>query len=129
MLYYYVAKYGWDNFKLGIIQYVDFKPEVEWQNKKEILLKIEQKYLDLLSPELNINKTAGSMLEFKHTKDNIKFKLDNKLSIKNEHNLSIKPRISQKTILKLKLHSKDIVVSIYDKNNELIKNCCRIRRK
>lgn len=112
MLYNYVAKYGWDIFKFGIIQYVDFKPEVEWQNKKEILLKIEQKYLDLLSPELNINKTAGSMLEFKHTKDNIKFKLDNKLSTKNEHNLSIKPGISKKTILKLELHSKDIVVSI-----------------
>lgn len=41
MLYNYVAKYGRDNFKFGIIQYIDFKPEVKWQNKKEILLKIE----------------------------------------------------------------------------------------
>lgn len=83
--------------------------------------------MDLLSPELNINKTAGSMLEFKHTKDNIKFKLDNKLFTKNEHNLSIKPGISQKTILKLELYSIDIVVSIYDKNSKLIREFNRIK--
>lgn len=52
--------------------------------------------MGLLSPELNINKTGGSMLGFKHTKDNIKFKLDNKLSTENEHNLFIKPAISKK---------------------------------
>lgn len=37
----------------------------------------------------------------------------------------IKP--AKKTILKLKIHSKDIVVSIYEKNNELIKEFNRIK--
>lgn len=33
-----------------------------------MLLKREQHYIDLLCPELNINKIAGSMLGFKHSK-------------------------------------------------------------
>lgn len=129
ILYNNVAKYGWDNFKFGIIEYVDFEPNTEWQSLKDILLKKEQKYLDLLSPELNINKVAGSMLGFKHSEENkLKFGLTRKgKSFTKSKHISIRPPISKETILKLKLHNKNITVSIYNTNNELIKEFNRIK--
>jgi len=130
VFYNHVAKYGWDNFRFGIIEYVDIELNKNWQDKKNILLSIEQKYLDLLSPELNINKVAGSMLGFKRIEKNkLRFDLihEDKLYIKSKHILSIKPSVSRETILKLKLHNKNITVSIYNKNNELIKEFDRIK--
>lgn len=52
-----LLKYGYLKFKLEIIEYCDSKD----------LLKREQYYIDLLKPEYNILKTAGSLLGFKHT--------------------------------------------------------------
>nr|YP_010303548.1 GIY endonuclease [Purpureocillium takamizusanense]UNI92577.1 GIY endonuclease [Purpureocillium takamizusanense] len=127
MLYNYVTEYGWNSFKFGIVKYLDFYPENEWPDKKDVLLKMEQKYIDLWSPDLNINKTAGSMLGFKHAMYN---KLDFGYKIKKElykKNESLKPLINKETILKLKLHNKDITVSIYDVNNILIREFNRIK--
>jgi hypothetical protein len=70
------------------------------------------------------------MLGFKHSEENIlKFGLIHrgKSYKKSKHVLSIRPSISQETILKLKLHNKDITVSIYNKNNELVKEFNRIK--
>lgn len=129
ILYNCVSKYGWDNFKFGIVKYLDFYPENEWFDKKDVLLKIEQDYIDLWSPELNINKTAGSMLGFKHIKNNeFKFELNHdKFLKKNKDISSLKPIINKETILKLKLHNKSITVSIYDINNILVKKFNRIK--
>jgi hypothetical protein len=74
-----------------------------------------------------MNKIAGSMLGFKHRKKNIQFKFDNKVFNKCEEKPSLKPGISQETILKLKLHNKNIIVNVYDKNNNLIKEFNRIK--
>lgn len=128
LLYNNVAIHGWDKFKLGIIAYLDFYPENEWSYKKEQLLKLEQKYLNLLSPELNINKTAGSMLGFKHIENNkSKLTLINKSSKDIKDVTYLKPLINKETILKLKLHNKSITVSIYNKNYELVKKFNRIK--
>jgi group I intron endonuclease len=54
-----LLKYGYSNFKLEILEYC----------KPEDTIKREQYYLDLLKPEYNICKVAGSMLGFKHTKE------------------------------------------------------------
>lgn len=56
--YNFIRKHGWDNFRLGILEYCD----------KESLIKREQYYLDTLKPNLNINKTARSTLGYKHSK-------------------------------------------------------------
>ena len=50
-------KYDYSNFNLEILEYCDNKS----------LFSREQCYLDLLKPEYNICKMAGSMLGFKHS--------------------------------------------------------------
>ncbi len=52
-----LLKYNYCNFKLKILEYCN----------KEYLKVREQHYIDLLKPEYNICKTAGSMLGFKHS--------------------------------------------------------------
>lgn len=60
--YNYVLKYGWDKFRYGILEYIDLNKDI---------ISREQFYLDTLRPILNINKIAGSMLGYKHTKASI----------------------------------------------------------
>lgn len=54
-----LLKYGYSNFKLEILEYC---------SKDEVLAR-EQYYLDLLKPEYNILKKAGSSLGFTHSED------------------------------------------------------------
>nr|YP_009663721.1 hypothetical protein [Dactylella tenuis]QCW06858.1 hypothetical protein [Dactylella tenuis] len=54
-----LIKYGYANFSLEILEYCE----------KSVLLKREQYYLDLLKPEYNIEKIAGSSLGLKHSKE------------------------------------------------------------
>jgi group I intron endonuclease len=56
-----ILKYGYSNFKLEILEYCD-APNV---------IEREQYYLDLLNPEYNILKTAGSTLGYKHTEETL----------------------------------------------------------
>ena len=60
-----LLKYGYENFKLEILEYC----------KADELLVREQYYLDLIKPEYNILTNAYSLLGFKHSPENIaKFK-------------------------------------------------------
>jgi len=60
-----LLKYGYSGFKLDILEYC---------NKDEAVVR-EQYYLDLLNPEYNTLKKAGSTLGFRHSEDTIaKFK-------------------------------------------------------
>jgi group I intron endonuclease len=54
-----LLKYGYSGFKLEILEYCN----------KADLLNREQYYLDLLKPEYNIYKKAGSPLGYKHTEE------------------------------------------------------------
>lgn len=56
-----ILKYGYSNFKLEILEYCDVPNVIER----------EQYYLDLLNPEYNILKTAGSTLGYKHTEETL----------------------------------------------------------
>jgi hypothetical protein len=55
-IYKALLNYGHKNFDLEILEYCD----------ASLIICREQYYLDLLEPEYNICKTAGSMLGFKH---------------------------------------------------------------
>lgn len=56
-IYKALLKYGHSNFRLDIIEYCN----------KEFLIKREQYYIDLLKPEYNILKVAGSRLGSKQS--------------------------------------------------------------
>lgn len=57
MIYKALVKYGNLSFKLEILENCD----------PNILIEREQYYLDLLNPEYNILKKAGSLLGFRHS--------------------------------------------------------------
>jgi hypothetical protein len=69
MIYKALLKYGYSNFRLDIIEIC----------KPIDLIEREQYYLDLLKPEYNILKMAGSLLGFKHNKDTLELIRTSKL--------------------------------------------------
>jgi group I intron endonuclease len=79
-IYNALLKYGFENFKLEILEYC-----VEGVNPVER----EQYFLDLLKPEYNILNKAGSLLGFKHKAETLKFfKNERKVSDSTRENLS-----------------------------------------
>lgn len=69
-----VNKYGLENFAFIVIE-----TTLQLKNKKEIL-KLEQKYINILLPRYNILKKAGSLL-------NHKWSLESRLRLKNSERL------------------------------------------
>jgi group I intron endonuclease len=115
IIYNSLLKYGYANFSLDILEYC--KP-----NK---LIFREQYYMDILKPEYNILKVAGSVLGFKHSEvTKAKMRINN-LGKKHTYetrqkiglniNLSVKVNIKPKLITldtKLKLSSRSRGVSL-----------------
>lgn len=129
MLYDYVMKYGWNCFKFGVIEYINLNHNLDFKDKRKIILYVEQRYLDLLTPTLNTNKFAGSMRGFKHsdkTKKNYGIARTGKCYRKIK-GVIIRPEVSQETVLKLKLHSKDKKVYIYKTEGVSIKEFTSIK--
>ena len=60
-----LLKYGYSNFNLEILEYCE---------PSDVLLR-EQQYIDLLKPEYNILKLAGSSLGFKHNEKSLSLRL------------------------------------------------------
>lgn len=135
IIYNALLKYGYDMFKLDILEYCDTK----------ILLVREQYYLDLLKPKYNILKIANSRLGSKHS--NItKLKISSKVKGVNhplygkKHNnitrnkisealrfynntLSTKNKYGPKSVdikLKQSLRYKGVEINIYDKESNFI---------
>lgn len=54
-----LIKYGYSNFSLEILEYCE----------SSLVVTREQYYIDLLKPEYNILKVAGSPLGYKHTEE------------------------------------------------------------
>ena len=71
-----LIKYGYAKFSLEILVYCE----------PEDCIKIEQYYIDLLKPEYNILKIAGSALGYKHTEENKKRISDSMKGNKNAEN-------------------------------------------
>ena len=62
LIYKALLKYGYSNFQLEILEYCD----------PSIIIEREQYYIDLLIPEYNILKVAGSSFGYKHTVESLK---------------------------------------------------------
>lgn len=56
-----LLKYGYSKFKLEILEYCE----------PSVLVEREQYYIDLLKPEYNILKVAGSLFGYKHTVESL----------------------------------------------------------
>ncbi len=52
-----LLKYGYSNFSFSILEYCD----------KEMVIKREQYFIDLIKPEYNLLKIAGSSAGYKHS--------------------------------------------------------------
>lgn len=66
--------HGHSAFSLTILEYIDVR-DLTKSEAKDIIIRREQFYIDLLKPEYNILKIAGSLLGFKHSNITIaKFK-------------------------------------------------------
>jgi len=61
LIYKAILKYDYSNFTLEILEYCE----------PEKCIEREQYYIDLLQPEYNFLKTAGSLLGYKHTKETL----------------------------------------------------------
>jgi group I intron endonuclease len=57
IIYNSLLKYGYNNFSIDILEYCE----------PSVLIKREQYYIDILKPEYNISKTAGSRLGTKQS--------------------------------------------------------------
>lgn len=128
-----IFKYGHYNFSLDIIEYCN----------KDIIIKREQYYIDLLKPEYNICKIAGSCIGYKHSEETKKLLSDiskgRKHKIEFSLNLSktrrgIKYKLNKvnknknkkreaksETIKKISSRAQGVNVKIYDRLNNFIK--------
>jgi group I intron endonuclease len=54
-----VKKYGWLEFKMAILEYLDLKDVTDTLQKRRVLLLKEQYYLDNINPSLNVRLAAN----------------------------------------------------------------------
>jgi group I intron endonuclease len=113
-IYSALLKYGYNKFKLEILEYCEV----------DVLISREQYYLDILKPEYNICKIAGSTLGKVHSKStkekigkSIKgknhpwfgkhhtFETREKINTKHLNRIHIMPKMKLETKLKLSLRS------------------------
>jgi group I intron endonuclease len=65
-----INKYGKQNFSFNILEWYEYDNELSKEDNGLLLIILEQKYLDLLKPNYNINPTAGkSRRGAKHTEE------------------------------------------------------------
>lgn len=127
-IYNAILKYGYSNFSLDILEYC----------KPDLLIKREQYYIDLLKPEYNILKVAGSILGYRHseaTKAQMsinntginnpifgkKHSCETRKKIGESLKLNITPKVMTfETRLLISSRSHGIRVKIFDKLNNLV---------
>jgi group I intron endonuclease len=110
-IYNALLHYGYSAFTLSILEFIDIT-NLSTDEAKKVILEREQYFLDLLEPEYNILKIAGSSLGFKHSEESIaKMRESGKGKLlgipKTEEH---KARISE--TLKGKTHSAEIIAKM-----------------
>jgi group I intron endonuclease len=114
IIYESILKNGYENFSLDILEFCDVN----------VLIKREQYYIDLLEPEYNILKIAGSRLGHKlseKTKKNLSISNRGRtVSYETRQNIS-RANILPKTRLNMSLRSYGVSVKVFDKSNNFVK--------
>ena len=123
LFYKSVLKYGWSDFKFGILEYIELSDIQNIEEKRNIILEKEQFYLDKMNPSLNICNTAGSPLGLKRS---LLFSLNLSKSRRGKsinsyvQDSNLVKVITNETKLKISMRCKGISVKIYDKSRNLI---------
>jgi len=121
-----VSKYGWNNFRVGILEYIGsnkvYRSTIDKVLLKRNLIEREQFYFDIFKPTLNINKIAGSTLGFKHTEETrFLMSLERKGKSINRRKQNISYIISEETKNNLSIRTRHgVIVKVVDKNNKII---------
>jgi len=120
--YNFVRKHGWDNFRLGILEYINISEFKGKHDLKKVVLDREQYYLDMLNPNLNISKTAGSTLGYKHSEEMRKtMGLQRRGKSINWLKQDLSYIISEETINNFSLSCRHgVIVKVLDKDNNVI---------
>ena len=64
------SKYGLENFTFVVIEFCPNTKDLALETFNQILIELEQKYLDLIDDKYNINPMAGkSRLGYTHTEE------------------------------------------------------------
>lgn len=96
-IYNALLSYGFSAFSLTILEYTEIV-NLPKDEAKNLIIEREQHYIDIILPEYNILKTAGSLLGFQHSSSTIvKFKK----AKGNENNPMFGKFHSEETILKM----------------------------
>ena len=123
LFYNSVLKHGWNNFKYGILEYIDSSNIENTNDIKKALLEKEQYYLDNINPSLNICKIAGSCLGVKHgisfSKNLSKARRGKKINVMSKVKV-ISNIVTSETRLKLSSRSIGVKVKLFESNNNLI---------
>lgn len=62
----YIEQHGWDNFRLGILEYIDIYGLKDKEDEiKRVKLVREQYYLDILNPPLNSRRAVARKKKYK----------------------------------------------------------------
>ncbi len=126
-----IHKYGWSSFKFSILEYINESDYNNLEEKREIILRKEQYYLDTISPSLNICRKANIPLGFKR---DAQFSLNlsksrRGISIRCSKNYNkIIRSNSPETRLKISLYNKGIIVKIKDKKGNILQEFPSIRK-
>ena len=114
-IYSSILKYGYSNFRLEILEYCD----------KKFLINREQYYIDLLNPEYNILRKAGSRFGYK-----VDYATKKAISIASRGRKILRESlfkcsnvikmVSSNTKLKLSLRGQGVNVKVFDKEKNLM---------
>jgi len=120
-----VNKYGWNNFKVGVLEYMDLSISAGGINKdilRKSILNREQFYFDLINPTLNVNKIAGSTLGFRHSQETrLTMGLNRKGKSINWLRQDSSYIISEETRKNLSLRCRHgVIVKVLDNDNNII---------
>ena len=123
-----VIKYGWTNFKFGVLEYINLSNIISSKEKKDIILQKEQYYLDNIKPSLNVgNKAESALGVIRNTNFGLNLSKSRrgktyKPNIKNPSiKVNNKPKfITDETRLRKSLRSSGISVEVLDKGDNLV---------
>jgi group I intron endonuclease len=97
-----LLKHGYSKFKVEILEYCDL----------DVLIKREQYFIDLLNPEYNILKVAGSLFGYKHSPETLKKMKEIILNRSDEEKADISAKLREAALGRTYKHTEETKIKI-----------------